>query len=205
MPGDAPNIDPPLLDVKVTNPVTYFKKVWAKIIGNEGVDLSLHIKPLTAILISVAIASVGFGFGRFVLPFNLPFFKYIDNTLSSPIPTPSEEPTWKETAFIGTLQYSSPTSRYYLLTTSSEGITLQVPENIDLSSLVGKRIMAAGSYSKSQRILNIVDAKDMEVLPKTPLAIPTTSPTITPSPTAQSTLSPTSEPYSPPPSLDIDQ
>ena len=42
MPGDVklPS-DPPLVDVKVTNPVTYFKKWWAKIIGNEGIDFRL--------------------------------------------------------------------------------------------------------------------------------------------------------------------
>lgn len=198
MPNPLTETDPPLVDVKVTNPVTYFKKVWAKIIGNEGVDLSFHIKPLTAILISVAIASVGFGFGRFVLPFNLPFFEYIDKTLVSPLPIPTEESIWKETAFTGNLQYSTTTGKYYLVTTSSEAITLQVPENINLSDLVGKRILAAGSYNKSQRLLNVTDAKNMEVLPKSPVAVPTTTPTMT----AQPTFLPTAEPYSPSPSLD---
>ena len=203
MPDNIPNIDPPLIDVKVTNPVTYLKKWWAKIIDNEGVDLSFHIRPLTAILISLAIASVGFGFGRFVLPFELPFFKYIDNTLSSPIPTPTEEPVWRETAFTGNLQYSDTINKYYLVTTSSEAITLDVPENIDLNELVGKRILAAGPYNKSERVLKVTDAKNMEVLPKTPVAVPTNSPT--PSPTLEPTITPTSEPYSSNPSLDSGQ
>lgn len=182
MPDPLTEPDPPLVDVKVTNPVTYFKKVWSKIIGNEGVDLSLHIKPLTAIVISLAIATVGFGFGRFVLPFDLPFFKYIDKTLESPRPTPTEEPVWKETAFTGNLQYSNTTTKYYLVTTSSEAITLNVPDNINLGDLIGKRILAAGSYNKAQRILNISDAKNMEILPKSPIPIPTTPSTPVSSP-----------------------
>jgi len=203
MPDDLPNIDPPLVDVKVTNPVTYIKKWWAKIIGNEGVDFSFHIRPLTAILVSLAIASVGFGFGRFVLPFELPFFKYIDNTLSSPNPTPTEEPIWRETAFTGNLQYSNTTYKYYLVTTSSEAITLDVPKTIDLNELIGKRILAAGLYNKAERILKVSDAKNMEVLPKTPVAVPTNTPT--PSPTLQPSPLPTAEPYSPGPILDSGQ
>ena len=56
--------DPPLIDIKVTNPVTYFKKWWAKIIGNEGIDFRLHFRPLTAIAIALVIITVGFGLGR---------------------------------------------------------------------------------------------------------------------------------------------
>ncbi len=184
--------DPPLVDVKVTNPVTYIKKWWAKIIGNEGVDFALHIKPLTAIIISLAIASVGFGFGRFVLPFELPFFRYIDNTLSSPTPQPTDEPVWKDTAFTGTLQYSDATNKYYLVTTSSEAITLEVPENIDLADLVSKRILAAGSYNKSIKLLKVTDAKDMEVLPKKAIPVPTSTPE--PTATPEVTTEPTSTP-----------
>jgi hypothetical protein len=194
MPNPLTEPDPPLVDVKVTNPVTYFKKVWSKIIGNEGVDLSLHIKPLTAIIISMTIATVGFGFGRFVLPFNLPFFEYIDSTLSTPSPTPTVESLWKETAFTGKLQYSETTEKYYLVTTSSEAITLSVPKNIELEQLIGKRILAAGQYSKTERLLKITDAKDMEVLPKTPVPVPTTTPNPTPITS--------SEPSQTPPALD---
>lgn len=53
--------------------------------------------------------------------------------------------------------------------------------------------MAAGNYSKSQRVLVVTDAKDMEVLPKSPVPIPTNAPTAipTPSPTAAETPTPT--------------
>lgn len=165
------NSDPPLVDIKVTNPVTYFKKWWAKIIGNEGVDFRLHFHPLTAMAIALVIITVGFGLGR--------------ETGSPPLPHeasgevgPTPEPILKDTAFVGTLHYSDPTAKFYLVTTSSaQAITLIVPDAINLESLVGKRIFAAGAYSKSARTLQIADAKDMEVLPKSPVPIPTTPPT----------------------------
>ena len=160
--------DPPLVDLKVTNPVTYFKKWWAKIIGNEGVDFRLHFQPLTATVIALVIITVGFGLGRQATP--------TPTTLPSPTPTPTPEPILKDTAFTGTLQYSSATAKFYLVTTSAEAITLTVPDNLDLQDLVGKRILAVGQYNKPARILEIADAKDMEILPKKPVPIPTTTP-----------------------------
>ena len=162
--------DPPFVDIKVTNPVTYFKKWWAKIVGNEGIDFRLHFHPLTAIAIALVIITVGFGLGREVGPAPTPSL--------SPTHVSTLEPLLKNTAFVGTLHYSDPTAKFYLVTASSaEAITLIVPANIDLQPLVGKRIFAAGAYSKSARTLEVADAKDMEVLPKSPVPIPTTPPT----------------------------
>ena len=74
-----------------------------------------------------------------------------------------------------------------MITTSSEAITLQVPNNLDLLPLVGKRIMAVGEYNKEQKLLKVFDAKDLEILPKTPVPIPTFEPTSTPSATPTAT------------------
>lgn len=83
------------------------------------------------------------------------------------------------------MQLSVSSNKYFLVTTSSEAITLDVPLNFDLLKLVGKRIFAVGEYSKSSRVLKIIDVKDFEVLPLTPVPIPTieatTSPSATPS------------------------
>lgn len=182
-----PDIDPPLVDLKVSNPITYLKKWWAKVIGNEGIDFRLHFHPLTAIAVALAIASVGFGVGRFVFPFSVPFFKYEE------IPSPTESVSdTKDTAYVGTLHYSSITGKFYLTTTAAEAITLIVPQTIDLSSLIGKRILAAGSYDKQKRTLIVSDAKDLEVLPKSPTPIPTSIPTplLTPTPTPTPTPQP---------------
>jgi len=181
----------PLVEVKVTNPITYLKNWWKKVISNEGVDFRFRIKPLTAIAMTIIVASLGFGVGRFTLPegIKIPFFKFEDVTNPTPTPTPS---SWKETAYTGTLQFSKVAGKFYLMvTSSSELITLEVPENIDLTDYVGKRILAIGNYNKSQKILEVTDAKSLEVLPKTQEIIPTTSPTA--SPTAEPTTSPTPE------------
>lgn len=184
----------PLVEVKVTNPVTYLKNWWNKIIANEGIDFRFHVRPLTAIAISVVIASIGFGVGRFVIPegVKIPFFKFEDVT--SPTPTATPE-VWKETAYTGTLQYSQTTSKYYLMTTtSSELITLQVPVNIDLKDYVGKRILAIGKYNKSVKVLVVSDAKSLEVLPKSPVSIPTMVPSPLQNPSGQATPEPTMSP-----------
>lgn len=191
------NEEPPLLDVKVTNPLTYIKRWWKRIVGNEGMEFRLRVRPLTAIAIAIIVSSMAFGVGRFVLPVSLPFFKYTeqptlpDGGLTFPTPDP-----WRETAFTGNVQFSPQTNRYYLITTSSEAITLEVPSSIDLKSLINKRIFAAGNYNKSTRILVVDSASDLELLPKKPSPIPTTppSPTPTPSPTTEPEIEATTTP-----------
>lgn len=181
--------EPPLIDVKVTNPVTYLKRWWARVMGSEGVDFRFRIHPITAVLCVFAVAVAAFGAGRYSI--KIPFLNY---QVASPAPSPQE--VWKETAFTGTLQYSGITKKYFLqVTSSSEAITLQVPEGIDLGNLIGRRIFATGNYSKSTRTLVVADAKDMEILPKSPVPIPTleptSTPTSTPSPTPEATSSAT--------------
>lgn len=168
--------DDPLVFLRVTNPLTYIKNWWASVTRNEGIDFRFRVRPLTAIALATVIASIGFGVGNFVLPYKLPFFEYNP----TPTPAPSE---WKETAYIGTLKYSEITKKFFLITSSSsEAITLNVPENINLTKLVEKRILAAGNYNKSQKVLIVSDAKDLEVLPKSPVPIPTNSPSPLPTP-----------------------
>jgi hypothetical protein len=181
-------MDPPLVDVKVTNPVTYFKIWWNKLIGNEGIDFRFHIKPVTALAIAVVIATIGFGVGRFVLPFKIPFFEYTET------PEPKQTPTneqWTETAYVGTLQFSSGNNKFFLVTSSSaQAITLEVPNNINLSQLIGKRIFAIGNYNKSLRTLRVTDYKDLEILSKTPIPLPTITPTPSPIPSNSQTPTP---------------
>jgi hypothetical protein len=182
--------DPPLVDLKVTNPVTYIRNWWNKVIGNEGIDFRFHIKPLTALALAIVVASIGFGVGRFVIPFKIPFFQY--NNFSSPVPT-APPSLWKETAFIGTLQFSTATNKYFLQTSSSsEAISLEIPNSMNLESVIGKRIFAIGDYNKSIKVLKVDDYKNLEVLSKSPIPIPTNTPT--PQPTPIPTVEPIESP-----------
>ncbi|MFZ3301577.1 MAG: hypothetical protein WA152_02595 [Microgenomates group bacterium] len=170
------NTEPPL--ITVTNPVTYLRLWWQKVMNKEGVDFNFRIHPITAFLISFGLGAGLFGAGRYSV--NIPFLKYNNGVI--PLPSQTPEIVWKETAFTGKLQYSVTTQKYFLITTSSEAITLNVPSNLDLLTLVGKRIMAVGEYNKEQKVLKVFDAKDLEILPKTPIPIPTIE--STPSPTS---------------------
>ena len=161
--------EPPLVDVKVTNPVTYLRRWWDRVMGKEGVYFSFRIHPITAFLIAFGFATAFIGVGRYSI--NIPFLKY--QVLPTIKPTTSAEVIWKETAFTGKLQLSLTTNKYFLITTSSEAITLDVPSNLDLITLVGKRIFAIGQYNKTERFLKVFDIKDLEVLPRTPVPIPT--------------------------------
>lgn len=186
--------DPPLVDVKITNPITYIKRWWKKVVGNEGMTLTIKVKPLTTIFIFAVTGSLIFGVGKFAWPggLKIPFLEFGDITEPTSTPKQSAE-TWKETAYIGTLKYSTSTQKYFLITTSAvEAITLDIPPNLNLSTLIEKRILVVGKYSRSLRVIQVFDAKDLEVLPTTPIPIPTNTPS--PEPTQTPTQAPTSTP-----------
>ena len=176
--------EPPLVDVKVSNPLTYIKSWWRKIIGNEGVEFRIKVKPLTAIAISLILITFGFGIGRIVLPFKIPFFEYSSKYEPTPVPDIT-----RQTAFTGILQKGA-SEKYYLVTESAEAVNLEVPIKVDLVRLVGKRIFATGRYNPETRTLMVLDVKDLEILSLSPSPIPTNTAT----PTATSTLSPTTSP-----------
>lgn len=185
----------PLVDLKVTNPITYLKKWWKRVIANEGIDFRFRIRPLTAIAISVVVAALYFGVGRIKTPFDIPFFEFIPADTSDATPIPK-----RETAFIGLLKYTTYNGKYYLITSSSEAIQLEVPEDIDLKSMKGKRIFASGGYNPNKMLLVVNEITDMEILPATAVPVPTKPPTPKPTPTTRPTpkstpvTTPTSEP-----------
>jgi hypothetical protein len=151
---------------------------WKKIVGNEGVKLTLQIKPLTAVFLMVAFSAIGFGFGRLSIPepFNQMFYPIVTPTPSEPSPTPNP---WQETAFTGKLQVTA--SRYFLVTTSAQAITLEVPSALNLQPLIGKRLLVAGSYNADQKLMKVYDTTSLEVLSTKPTLAPTLKLTPTPS------------------------
>ncbi len=168
----------PLVDVKVTNPITYIKSWWRKIIGKEGIELKIKVRPLTAIAIAIIVVTVTLGIGYFKFPFKIPFFEYKVKEEALP------KIFFRETAFSGTLSYDQPNEQYYLITESAEAIKLEVPENIDLKDFIGRRILTTGKYYQDTRTLKVYSASDLELLPKESETIPTTVPTAPPEPTA---------------------
>ena len=174
--------DPPLIDLKITNPVNYLKICWAKVMGNEGIDISFKVRPLTAITIALIVGSLGFGVGRLTVP--EPFSKYVP-FLATPEPLPTPNP-WRNTAYTGVVRYSDTTKKYYLevgpAAAGGETINLEAPANVALTKLVGKRILAVGQVNDAIKLLKVIDVSDLEVLPSLAIPIPTLPPsTIEPS------------------------
>lgn len=153
--------EPPLFQMKITNPVTYLRRWWSKVMANEGVDLHLKIKPLTAIAMVIFLSGGSFALGRISLPASSPIVKYVPQLGPTPTPNP-----WKETAYRGILRYTPVTKKYRLEVGDGEAITLQTPGNVNMSSLVGKKIFAAGRFNTVTQVLVVAEAEDLEVLVK---------------------------------------
>jgi len=158
---------PKLFTISATNPFTYFILWWRKVIGNEGMDFHLKVKPLTAIAIVAVIASGTFSLGLLVnVVRQAPVVKYIPAFAASPTPDP-----FRDTAYSGILRVAG--DKYYLVTTDAEAITLSAPANINLSKYVGRRIFATGRYNKETGILVVTEASDLELLPTQISPVPT--------------------------------
>lgn len=158
---------PPLLDIKITNPVTYLKAWYKKIMANEGIDFRLKVHPLTALAFGLMISTVFFGLGRLSLPADSPIIKYIPQLAPVPAPDP-----WKEAVFTGILRYTDSSKRFYLETPNSGVITLDVPVQVNMEKLVSKRILAVGKYNTQTEILAVIEASDLEILPAQAVPIP---------------------------------
>ena len=181
---------PDLVNVKITNPLVYIKYWWKRIMANEGIDLRLRVKPLTVFGVSLIAFSLAFGLGGVVLPVAFPGLKL--NGILYPSPTPTPETIWKDTALKGTLTKSNTIPvKFYLVTTSTEAVTLEVPVGFNLITVVGKRILAVGTYNSKDKVLEVEDIQDLEVLPNTQVPIPTSPPTPTPTPSPNLTPTPT--------------
>lgn len=178
------NLEPPIVEVR--NPVTYLRRWWDKVMGKEGAYFSFRVPPITAFLIAFGLTAGGFSIGKYSS--DIPLLKFVGFPTSTPVATQTPTTEWRETAYTGKLQYSVSSQKYFLLTTSSEAITLEVNGNLDLLKLVGKRIFAVGEYNKQTRVLKVSDVKDLEILPNTPIPLPTIESKETPvaTPTATS-------------------
>ncbi len=198
-PASVNTTNPPdLVNLKVTNPLVYIKYWWKRIMANEGIDMRFRMKPLTVFGVALIAFSLAFGLGGVVLPTFFPWMKFHNSIITTPTNTPTPE-ILKDTALKGTLTKTNTNPpKFYLITTSTEAVTLEIPVGFNLNTLVGKRILAVGTYDSKNKVLEVKDIQDLEVLSTTPVPIPTTTPTPkpteTPIPTVEPTMIPTVEP-----------
>lgn len=139
--------DPPLVDVKVTNPVTYLKKWLARLLKNEGIDIHIKIKPLTVITLGIVLATtfgVGVNVGRIFFP------------NSSPI-------LHRSITLQGSIQKSD-SGQYYLSLPDNSMWTLRpTNNNINLSDDINKQVMVKGNLTAEQ---NVIEVKEVLVFEK---------------------------------------
>lgn len=191
-PTPSKNDIPPMVSFSITNPVKYLKEWWKNVMGKEGVDVNFKIHPITAVVVALILVAGGASAGWIIkaIQFNaqkVPGLNAIVPTLTpEPTPTPTPDP-WKDTAYTGQLQKTD--ARFYLVTSEAEAVTLEIPDNVNLTKYIGKRILAVGKYNKDTGVLVVSDATDLEVLIQS-TAVPTLSPSPTPVPTTSPVLPP---------------
>lgn len=173
---------PDLINFRLSNPVTYLKLWWKKVMSKEGIDFRFRIHPVTAIIIISILTLGGFGIGRASVVSYIPALGMIIPTST---PAPSD---WVDSGITGKLQLTPNTNKYYLITTSATAVSLQFDKYVDLNKYIGKRILASGSYNSKTHVLIISDILDLEVLPSSP--VPVIAPNITPTPSPSPTTTP---------------
>ncbi len=136
--------DPPMVDVKVTNPVSYFKK-WVKhLLGNEGIDIGFKfkVKPLTAIALMVALAvSFGTGYGTGL-------------NAAAGVLFPNSSPLLHRTVmYQGNLQKAG--DKYLLILPNSDTYTLKPKSNtnINFQNLTDGPVLVKGNLTREAFVI----------------------------------------------------
>src|SRR5258708_14015908 len=81
-----PTVEPDLINFKVSNPITYLRLWWKKVIANEGVNIK--IKPLTAIILTIIAVGGVYGGGYLTAMNILRKFPVINHFEPTPVPPP---------------------------------------------------------------------------------------------------------------------
>ncbi|HSW90338.1 MAG TPA: hypothetical protein VLH19_05735 [Patescibacteria group bacterium] len=147
--------DQPLIDLKVQNPVTVLKKWWYGVMSREGLDVHIRVHPVTAIATLLMVGGISFGAGRAFVP------KSVQQIIPFLQPTPEPNP-WVAAAYSGRLTING--STYYLVTSTSQAITLELPEKLDLSAYVNKRLLAIGTFNSAIMTLRVTSVSDLQVV-----------------------------------------
>ncbi len=145
--------EPDLINIRVTNPLTYFKLWLQKVLNNEGMDVRLRIHPLTMIIIAAAFAIGGFSIGRVTLLSQLsktPLAKYLS------LPTDSQV-LIKDVVYTGHIRYLPANNKYYLETASGDVVALSIPSALDISNSIGQKVLITGKLNTQTGIIIVED------------------------------------------------
>lgn len=177
-------LEKPLVSVSINNPLTWFMKLLNQLKKKQTTTFTFRLGvPLIALPVLIAaFAGVFFGLGKLTAPKEE---KIVEKSPSSYYV--SRAGILKEVG-------GGEAVTYFLVFPSGEAMKLQAPENIDLSKLKNKRILASGTYTVLTNTLSVENVAGMELLPPAPSPIPTVTPTPTSTPTPTLTPTPTPTP-----------
>ena len=136
--------DPPMVDLKVTNPVTYLKKWVTKFFKNQDIDLHLRIKPFATIGLVIAFSVVSGA--SYTWGFNSAISKFFPN--SSPI-------LHRSISLSGIIQRSE-TGEYYLSLPDNSLWTLKPKNNnIYLINYINKSVVVKGNLTAEPNVIEV--------------------------------------------------
>jgi len=150
--------DEPLVDVKVHDPITPFRKWLKKLLDNEGFEFSfkIRIRPLTTIAVAVAILGTGMSVNKI---WDTVRATPVINRLPLPRATPVAE-VWTETAMVGKVEWFESDRSYYLLREdSSEMVKIEAGAGVRLWEFTGQRVLVRGTVKTKADVINVEEMK----------------------------------------------
>lgn len=132
--------DPPLINLQVTNPITYFKLWLKRLLKNEGIDFRLRVRPLTAIAIGLAVAAFftgsGFGVAKLFFPNSSPILK-------------------REVVYQGRIQRNE-TGQYSISLPDGYTYRLNLTNpSLTLENYLNKQVQIRGNLTREPGIINV--------------------------------------------------
>lgn len=131
--------DPPLLDIKITNPVTYLKLFLRRLLQNEGIDIKVRIRPLTAIAMFLAFATffagTGFSVAQLFFPNSSPILK-------------------RQVTFEGIVKRTD-NGAYYLSLSDNQLYRLQPKTSADYRQYINKEVLVKGNLTKEPNVIDV--------------------------------------------------
>jgi len=173
-------LDKPLVSLSLNNPIAWFMKWLNKLKKKQTTTITFRLGvPLIALpVLVIALATVFYSLGKLTQ----------ENEIQE-TPVATEYPLSKAGLLKNIVKGDE--MRYFLILSTGEVVELSVNEDIDLSLLDGKRILATGSYNSEDKILVVLSVADLEILPDSPNPLPDeVITTLTPSPTILPTMTP---------------
>lgn len=139
-------IDPPLIDIKVTNPLTYLKNWITKLLKDEGIDFRLKIRPLTAVAMVFAmglVSGTSFSIAQFISPYLPPIMR-------------------QEITYQGLIQKTLSGQYYLTLPDNSIWILKPVNSSINFDKMLNTPVVLKGNLTKDRNVIEVVGVKTFQ-------------------------------------------